>query len=255
MRYLSDLDPNDKKVKLESMKKLVDLYSLWIDDLKDVARSLDSRYESAATRNIEECRRAAERMYEGINVLQENEDAYNAFQLANRAMFMQRVHIKHQNEMSRSNADRYPEDEEISEWLINNDYRTEDDGDCKWRPFQIAFLLMDIASIVMDDSTDRSIVDLIWFPTGGGKTEAYLGLTAFTIFYRRLAYPKQSDGTAVMMRYTLRLLAAQQFTRAATMICACENIRQDCLRKKHADVFDKMHNSAVNKFDAFMDEF
>ena len=233
MKYLSDLDQTDREVKLESMKKLVDLYSAWIDELEVTAATLDQRYESAATKNIEECKRAARRMYDGIETLRTNESAYRAFLLANRAMFMQRVHIQKQGDMSRENADRYPDDLEISDWLCNLDYYEEDDGNCKWRPFQIAFLLMDINSIVKENGNDRSVVDLIWFPTGGGKTEAYLGLTAFTIFYRKLAYPEQSDGTAVMMRYTLRLLAAQQFTRAATLICACEYIRQDCMQKRH----------------------
>lgn len=233
MKYLSDLDASDKGTKLASMKRLVDLYASWIADLRTTAASLDNKFKSSASKNIAECERAAERMYAGIRTLQENDTAYRAFLLANRAMFMQRIHIKKQGEMAKENADRYPGDEEISDWLCSLDYFEEDDRDCKWRPFQIAFLLMDVNSIVFDNGEDRSIVDLIWFPTGGGKTEAYLGLTAFTIFFRRLAYPEQSGGTTVMMRYTLRLLAAQQFTRAATLICACEYIRQDCLLKKH----------------------
>ena len=233
MKYLSDLDNSDRNEKLGSMTGLVNLYSAWIDGLEATAAALDPRYKSAAAKNIANCRQAAERMYVGIKTLRENDLAYQAFLLANRAMFMQRVHIRKQNDMSRENADRYPGDEDISEWLHNLDYAEESDSNCRWRPFQIAFLLMDVNSVVQDNGEDRSVVDLIWFPTGGGKTEAYLGLTAFTIFYRKLAYPDCSDGTAVMMRYTLRLLAAQQFTRAATLICACEYIRQDCLLKKH----------------------
>lgn len=233
MKYLSDLDLSSRDTKLQSMTRLVDLYSAWINDLEATAVTLDKRYESAATKNISSCKKAAEKMYAGIKTLRENDTAYHAFLLANRAMFMQRIHIQKQSEMSKQNADRYPDDEEISEWLQSLDYSEENDGNCRWRPFQIAFLLMDVNSIVYDNSEDRSVVDLIWFPTGGGKTEAYLGLTAFTIFYRKLKYPGQANGTAVMMRYTLRLLAAQQFTRAATLICACEYIRQDCLLKKH----------------------
>lgn len=232
MKYLSDLNSIDKDTKISSMYSLVDLYQSWVVDLEKTASLLDTKYISAASKNIAECRRAYERMYAGIKTLKENETAYKAFLLANRAMFMQRVHITMQLDMAKKSADRYPEDEEISDWLRNVDYYKEDDAGCRWRPFQIAFLLMDINSIVYDESPERNIVDLIWFPTGGGKTEAYLGLTAFAIFYRRLTHSKEAAGTTVIMRYTLRLLAAQQFTRAATLICACEYIRQQC-EKKH----------------------
>lgn len=233
MKYLSDLDFSDREAKLKSMHSLVNLYKLWVADLEKAAAKLDARYASAATKNIQECKRAYQRMYAGIETLRNNDNAYSAFLLANRAMFMQRIHIAMQSEMAQANADRYPGDEEISDRLNGMDYFHESDANCRWRPFQIAFLLMDINSVVDDQSPERSIVDLIWFPTGGGKTEAYLGLTAFTIFYRKLARPKQSSGTTVIMRYTLRLLAAQQFTRAATLICACEYIRQDCDQKRH----------------------
>lgn len=232
MKYLSDLNSINKDTKISSMYNLVDLYKSWVVDLEKTASLLDTKYISAASKNIAECRRAYERMYAGIKTLKENEIAYKAFLLANRAMFMQRVHITMQSDMAKKSADRYPGDEEISDWLRNVDYYKEDDANCRWRPFQIAFLLMDINSIVYDESPERNVVDLIWFPTGGGKTEAYLGLTAFAIFYRRLIHSKKAAGTTVIMRYTLRLLAAQQFTRAATLICACEYIRQQC-EKKH----------------------
>lgn len=232
MKYLSDLGDADKESKLMSLENLINLYKLWVDELETVSATLDSKYSSAAAHNIAECKCAYQRMYAGVETLRTNNNAYNAFLLANRAMFMQRIHISTQNEMSRKNADRYPEDEEVADWLNRLDYKTEDDRDCRWRPFQIAFLLMDINSIVDETSKERSLVDLIWFPTGGGKTEAYLGLTAFTIFYRKLSHPGEDAGTTVIMRYTLRLLAAQQFTRAATLICACEYIRQDCMLQK-----------------------
>ncbi|QLE59270.1 DISARM system helicase DrmA [Nostoc sp. TCL26-01] len=97
----------------------------------------------------------------------------------------------------------------------------------KWRPFQLAFLLMNLVGIAYPENSDRELVDLLFFPTGGGKTEAYLGLAAFTLVLRRLRYPGiKSAGLSVLMRYTLRLLTLDQLGRAATMICALELERQ-----------------------------
>ncbi|MDA8118306.1 MAG: DISARM system helicase DrmA [Actinomycetota bacterium] len=97
----------------------------------------------------------------------------------------------------------------------------------RWRPFQLAFVLMNLRSVVDPSHHDREVVDLLFFPTGGGKTEAYLGLAAFTLALRRLRNPGlQSAGVTVLMRYTLRLLTLDQLTRAATLICALELERQ-----------------------------
>ncbi|MFJ5736979.1 helicase-related protein [Streptomyces microflavus] len=102
----------------------------------------------------------------------------------------------------------------------------------RWRPFQLGFLLVSLASTVDESHEDRELVDLIWFPTGGGKTEAYLGLAAIESFRRRVVYGIAGAGTAVITRYTLRLLTSQQFQRAASLVCAMEILRHDDLRAK-----------------------
>jgi hypothetical protein len=100
-----------------------------------------------------------------------------------------------------------------------------------WRLFQLAFLLMNLRGVVEPSNEDREVVDLLFFPTGGGKTEAYLGLAAFTLVLRRLRNPGiTSAGVSVLMRYTLRLLTLDQLSRASTLICALEMERQ-----QHAD--------------------
>lgn len=102
--------------------------------------------------------------------------------------------------------------------------------DVIWRPFQLGFILQCLSGVIDAGHRDRSIADLLWFPTGGGKTEAYLGLTALVLASRRLRPADTKldyrSGTAVLMRYTLRLLTIQQFQRASALLCACEVIRK-----------------------------
>ena len=230
MKFLSDLDNTDKETKLDKIASLIKSYSVWISKLEDQAKGLEPEFQETARRNISECKEALNRMKDGLSLLRENSTVYDSFALANRAMFMQRIHSEIQA------VDKYPDDELLQKKIAELDYsRVEDEH--FWRPFQLAFIVMSIKSIVKPESDERDLVDLIWFPTGGGKTEAYLGLTAFTIFFRRLSFPETAGGTAVIMRYTLRLLASQQFVRAGTLICACEAIRQDCEEKKRFPVY------------------
>lgn len=221
MKYLSDLHSATQEEKLTEVTAFLNAYGAWIDVLQNQSDHFEIKLQKTAQRHINLCRESFLRMKNGIDILKRNDMAWQAFSLANRAMFMQRIHGNLQA------TDHYPDDEELQQKLAELNYAKESDSDARWRPFQLAFLLMSVTSIVEATSVERDLVDLIWFPTGGGKTEAYLGLTALTIFYRRLSNPEHGGGTAVMMRYTLRLLTSQQFTRASTLICACEKIRQD----------------------------
>ena len=197
---------------------LAEDYEDWIQLQTREAASLDTAFRTAAERHLGKCREACERMRRGISLLEGSEKALNAFCLANRAMLMQQYHSRRK---TRGISDEWEE--------ITTDYLPRESWMGKWRTFQISFILMNLPSVTPDSEgkfpDDRDLVDLIWFPTGGGKTEAYLGLAAYTIFLRRLIDPCDG-GCTVLMRYTLRLLTAQQFQRASALICACETIRQ-----------------------------
>lgn len=227
MKGLSDISNISKGKVIANLEILPELYQNWIDDLNNNLREnfkYNKEFNRVGQKIINECEVCLRRVKKGISILRENDLAYYAFNLMNRALYMQRV------QGLRAEKDRYHCPDEVRGEMPAQDF----DGDLleegitepKWRPFQLAYILMCIESIVDPNSEDREIVDLIWVPTGGGKTEAYLGLTAFTIFYRRLNN-KSDAGTTVIMRYTLRLLAAQQFSRASILICACELIRRE----------------------------
>lgn len=245
MKYLSDLDATTKANKIAALDEIVESYGRWITNpgnpdapgIEQIAATLSDRHSKVAAHHLAQCKEAYQRMKAGLQTLLENDKAYGAFLLANRAMLMQRIHMSIQSQES------LPDNPELQSYMAALDYYHAEAyypgaREPAWRPFQLAFLLMSVNSIVNPELPERDLVDLIWFPTGGGKTEAYLGLTAFTIFYRRMAYSGESGGTTVIMRYTLRLLASQQFVRAGTLICACEAIRKDSSGKKKYPSYD-----------------
>ena len=225
MFMLSDISDINKEKKINLLINFANAYKDWISKLEELGGELKEKYdEKIIENNINECKKTLLRIKKGISILEKNKNAYDAFSLMNRAMLMQRVH----STLTSSKYDRFPGDKEMP----NFDYYNIEKKDASWRAFQLAFVLMSIESLSNPNCDDRDIVDLIWIPTGGGKTEAYLGLTSFTIFLRRLNDPTNGGGTAIIMRYTLRLLASQQFIRASILICACEKIRIESNKNK-----------------------
>jgi hypothetical protein len=217
---LSDKDITANLIKLNSE------YESWIDKQLEIANAeLKDELLETALRHIESCRLCLQRMKEGVKVLKSNEKVNRAFKLMNRAMLLQQLHYSIETRdwiLDKGNITGL-KDAVIPD--INNS-STWKPGLGSWRPFQLAFVLMNLNAMLDSEHQDRRMVDLIWFPTGGGKTEAYLGLSAFTIFLKRLK-DKNDSGTTVLMRYTLRLLTAQQFQRAAALICSCDKIRKE----------------------------
>ncbi len=188
---------------LHELARFVGGYAGWVAEQERIASGLPGGAEQAAAKRISDRMNVAlDRMRACVRTLHDDRRAAESFRLANRAMLDQMRQVDH---------------------IAGRD--TEPD-DHRWRPFQLAFLLTVMVSAIREDDEYRDVLDLIWFPTGGGKTEAYLGLIAFLIVWRRLRYPGSGVGTAALMRYTLRLLTRQQFERAARMVCALELIRR-----------------------------
>lgn len=189
-------NPAELRRKLEPF---VSGYERWLDKEILRAKPLESKFGPAIKKHVDEIRQSIARIQRSIDLLCSDEWVRLAFCFANKVMALQ------------------------SEWAVGRVNR--------WRPFQLAFILQNVCSVAKDDDPDRETADLLWFATGGGKTEAYLGLAIFTVALKRLLAPIDSDGhrkgagVNVLSRYTLRLLTIQQFRRALRVITAAEYLR------------------------------
>ncbi len=190
--WLSNAPKDDLLAALEMVPAA---YNIWIKKTSDQFEALDITLRSYAEEHQKLWVRASKRMSDGIDYLRDHPETLQAVRLANEAMELQR------------------------QWSRGKELI--------WRPFQIAFLLLVLESSLVPGHDDRDVMDLLWFPTGGGKTEAYLAVIALLLFHRRLSPQEKNAGAGVnvIMRYTLRVLTTQQFERAAVLICACEKIR------------------------------
>ena len=188
---------------MEQLGGFASSYESWIEKQKKSLSGLSQRRQEIASELLRRAGLAAKRIRAGIELLAQD-DCMEAFRLANKTMAAQgRRRLALQLKV-------------VPEAVTP-----------AWRPFQLAFILMNLKGIAEPKSDDRELVDLLFFPTGGGKTEAYLGLAAFTLVLRRLRNKGlTSGGLSVLMRYTLRLLTLDQLGRAAALICALELERQ-----------------------------
>lgn len=216
MRDLSNSSPDELKKKLDTITVA---YKNWLEHEMQIINQLEPYLKIEAEKNVLRIQEIIKRLEEGIALVTESSDSlsYIAFQFANRAMLLQRAQST------------------VAQTYRSTGERIKSNLDGEWRLFQLIFLLINISGASDEQHDDRKIVDLIWFPTGGGKTEAYLGVAAYVMVYRRLLAPNRVEkyaGVTVFMRYTLRLLTTQQFQRAASLICAAE-----LLRKNRSDLF------------------
>ncbi len=206
MEPLANLDSAEGVRK--ALNGIPEEYGKWLEAQRDTLGTLNATAAAGKKRRdvgglvLSKAERAKERISEGIELLATNSEVRKAFCTANRAMAM-------------AAWQRSPE-------------RYAQGGTPSWRLFQLAFVLLTLSSVADAEHDDRETVELIFFPTGGGKTEAYLGVIAFVLAWRRMdaaARPDQGLGVAVILRYTLRLLTLDQLGRAATLICALEVLR------------------------------
>lgn len=201
--FLAGITEHPKEV-FGELSRFVDCYEGWVEEQAAACSGMKGDDAAIASRISGRQRRALRRMRDGLAFIGRDEKARQAFALAQEAMRLQMLHVR-LLQGNRSTLKTVP----------------------RWRPFQLAFMLMALESVLDPEcGEDRKLVDLLWFPTGGGKTEAYLALIAVLAIYRRLRWPAAGSGTSVIMRYTLRLLTAQQFQRATALICALELTRR-----------------------------
>lgn len=224
LRNLSIWTELDNNTLIAKLTNFVEGYATWQEKQQNSVNGNDEQAKSI----LEKQKELLERLNDNIRYLQEKNEALECFKIANTAMLLQMVVARHPS----FKKDRdLPQDNPDTDIYTNLEYFSKADysneiSEPKYFPFQLAFLLMNVKSTFeIEDKYHKDIVDLIWFPTGGGKTEAYLALTALTIVHRRRQNPRDR-GVSVIMRYTLRLLTSQQFERASYLICALEFLRR-----------------------------
>lgn len=218
-----------KDIVILNLKRFVNSYEKWINKQVLEAQKLNRQEIEIANRLIARQKENYDRLNSNIDLLKDDK-VFKAFQIANTAMLIQLI-VSNDKRLSKVEKEISEFDKDINfnnlDFFKNYNSKEQLGFVPKYRPFQLAFFILSLEEMVNPEiRNEKNTVDLIWFPTGGGKTEAYLAVTAFTIAFRRIKNDIVFGGTSVIMRYTLRLLTAQQFERASRLISALEFLRK-----------------------------
>ena len=223
-------DEDNRPAVLQGLGRLIDHYSEWVEIQEALP---DNGLIEAKDHLVEKMRVAISRMRKGLQLLSSEPEVFSGFRLANKAMLLQRLQV---TGLKRLRADReeigapwpIPSSEQIMPTIESDRLDLKVPTQNKWRPFQLAFFLTSFAGLEDQHQDEREIADLIWFSTGGGKTEAYLLMAAFEMIRRRMRFgDAKGGGTAVLTRYTLRFLTTDQFSRIASLMVALEKVRAE----------------------------
>ena len=257
LKMLQMGSPTKKAQVIENLRTLTSMYGSWIIDVLVNNEAIqDDKFKTTGQLIIDKCLDANRRMNAGIDLIENNDKVYQAFVFMNQSMYLQRSITA----FSRDYGNGIPCS--LRDYMTDIPEKGRKQDHSEWRPFQIAFVLLNLYGIMDGESPEHDIVDLLYFPTGGGKTEAYLGLIAFTIAYRRLTASDETDyekdgGVTVFLRYTLRLLTTQQRDRLMRLVVAMEQ-----LREKNQELYGKARitigfwvggNVTPNKFSEYSD--
>jgi hypothetical protein len=218
-----------KETIISNLKRFVKSYKEWIEKQENEVNKLNRTEIEIANRLLDRQKENFNRLNSNVDLLNDDK-IFRAFQIANTAMLLQLI-VSNDKRLGKVEKEISEFDTELNfdniEFFKTYDSKKQLGFIPKYRPFQLAFFILSLEEIVDPEKRQqKNIVDLIWFPTGGGKTEAYLAVTAFTIAYRRIKNDINFGGTSVIMRYTLRLLTAQQFERASRLISSLEFLRK-----------------------------
>jgi hypothetical protein len=275
IKRLSTLDVRSNKEIQQDLEVFLLDYERWINDKRKELETLNltDTQKSIMSSQLSKCELDLRRLQRNVRLLND-EDVMIAFRTMNTAMFMQLHHSIFIRNAEKNSSLPYIKEPSENTYSVLPDDTPDKRGALSWKAFQLAFILLNIDAFAKPPDDDQifikeshelrskwyernDLADLVWFPTGGGKTEAYLGIIAFAIAYRRFTKNEAGYGTTVIMRYTLRLLTLQQFQRATLLICAMEVIRSRHFDLKGRSLGDERitiglyvgGNSLPNKWD------